>query len=369
MKKIKPGTKKPKLPSKLPTLPVQLPVQRRKDAEQRLKEAFANVPKITNETVAEHREDVLAGARKYIYPLKHSRRRAIVISSAIFVTAVLVFLTYTSVALYKFQSTSGFLYGVTKVIPLPVAKAGSSWVSYNSYLFELRHYMHYYATQQGVNFSDSSGKAQLANYKKQAMQQVVRDAYVKQLAKKNHVSVSAKQVDQAVALVRSQNRLGSSQHEFDEVLNEFWGWDESDFKRELRQQLLTQAVVAKLDTTTNERAGTVLGQLNRGADFATLANEFSDDVTTKANGGQYGAAIDRNNGDLPAAVMIELFKLQPGQLSGLVNTGYALEILKVNSVQDGKVQASHILFTYKPISTYVTPLEKQHPAHHYISVN
>src|SRR4051812_4849609 len=127
-----------KKPKKTPQMP--RPFKRRKAAEERAHEAFANVPRITNETVAEHREDVLAGARKYIYPLKHSRRRAVVISSTIFIAALVVFLTYTTISLYKLQSTSGFMYGVTKVVPYPVAKAGNSWVSYNSYLFELRHY-------------------------------------------------------------------------------------------------------------------------------------------------------------------------------------------------------------------------------------
>lgn len=356
MKKIK---RTPKLPR---------PFKRRQAPEERVKEAFANVPNITNETVAEHREDVLAGARKYIYPLKHSRRRVVIISSTIFITALVAFLAYVGVALYRFQSTSGFLYGVTKVIPFPVAKAGNSWVSYNSYLFELKHYMHYYATQQGVDFTSTSGKEQLANFKKQALQQVSYDAYVKQLAHKYHVRVSDRQVNDAMQLVRSQNRLGTSRKEFQEVLNEFWGWDENDFKRSLKQQMLAQAVVAKLDTQTNQQATDALNQLKTGADFAALAGQVSQDEATKANGGQYPGPIDRNNADIPAAVMAQLFKLQPGQMSGIINTGYSLEIVKVNGVQDGKVQASHIVFNYKPIDDYVKPLRDKQPPSDYIKV-
>ena len=50
-----------------------------------------------------------------------------------------------------FQSTSGFIYDVSLVVPFPVAKAGPNWVSYESYLFELRRNMHYYQTQQQAN--------------------------------------------------------------------------------------------------------------------------------------------------------------------------------------------------------------------------
>ncbi len=355
--------KKTKRTPKLPR-----PFKRRKAADERAREAFANVPRITNETVAEHREDVLAGARKYIYPLKHSRRRAVVISSIIFIVALVMFLSYTAASLYKFQSTSGFMYAVTKVIPFPVAKAGSSWVSYNSYLFELKHYMHYYASQQGVDFSSESGKQQLNNYKKQALDQVITAAYVKQLAAQNGVKVSSRAVNDQVALVRSQNRLGTSQHEFNEVLNEFWGWNQSDFKRELKQEMLAQAVVAKLDTATNARAADALSKLNSGTDFATLASQVSQDTATKTNGGQYAGSIDANNASLPPKVLAALLKMKPGETSAVINTGYSLEIVKVNSVQDGKIQASHIEFVYKPIGKFLASIKAQHKAQDYIKV-
>lgn len=346
---------------------VTRPFKRRPAPEERLKEAFASVPKITNETVAEHRENVLAGARKFIYPLKHSRRRVVTISSTIFIAAVLIFLAYVGVSLYRFQSTSGFLYGVTKVIPFPVAKAGDSWVSYNSYLFELRRYIHYYTTQQEADFNGED-KAQLENYKKQALAQVTNDAYVKQMAKKYNVRVRDRAVNDQVELVRRQNRLGASKNEFREVLNEFWGWDEADFKRALKQQMLTQAVVAKLDTDTVKQADVTLAQLKGGADFATLAAQVSEDTSTKAAGGQYPVAIDRSNADIPAAVMNKLFKLQPGQISDVINTGYGLEIVKVNGVQDGKVQASHIVFTFKPIEEYIAPLRATQQPQNFIKV-
>jgi hypothetical protein len=212
------------------------------------------VPRITNETVAEHREEVLSSARKYIYPLRHSKHRVVRISILLLIIVVVGFFAYCGIALYKLQSTSSFIYGVTQVIPFPVAKAGPSWVSYESYLFELRRNMHYYQTQQFANFSTANGKTQLTRLKQQAMAQVVQNAYVKELAGKNHVTVSSQAVNNEVALVRSENRLGSSQSVFNDVLDQFWGWNQADFERELKQQLLQQAVVVKLDTATTSRA-------------------------------------------------------------------------------------------------------------------
>jgi hypothetical protein len=339
---------------------------RRSAPEARLHEAIENLPRITNETVAEHREELLRGARKYIYPLEHARHRIIVTSAWILAAAVILFFAYTGLALYKFQSTSTFLYYVTQAIPFPAAKAGPSFVSYESYLFELRHYTHYYQSQQQVDFNSTAGKQQLAAFKKQAMQEVIDDAYVKQLASKYHVSVSNQDVDNEVQLVRDQNRLGSSNQEFANVLKEFWGWSISDFERELKSQLLAQKVVAVLDTGTQNRAASVLAQLQSGGNFAKLAQQYSDDTTTKNNGGQYSGLIDNTNQDIPPQVLNVLLTLQPGHISGIINTGYSLEIDQVISNNDGKIQAAHIVFNFKSINTYIQPLETKSPPHMFI---
>ena len=99
-----------------------------------------------------------------------------------------------------------------------------------------------------------------------------------------------------------------------------------------------------------------------------LAAQVSDDTTTKGNGGQYGYAISSSDQSLPPQVIAELFKLQPGQISGVINTGYTLEIVKVISAANGKVQAAHIAFNFQSISTYVTPLERQQKPHYFVPV-
>lgn len=331
----------------------------------KLTEAIQNLPRITNETVAEHREEVLSSARKYIYPLSHSKRRILFITSSLLILAIIVFFSYCTLALYKFKATSSFMYGVTQVIPFPVAKVGSSWVSYESYLFELRHSIHYYQTQQKEDFSTKAGKAHLAKLEQDAMNQVIQETYVKQLASEHHVSVSNQEVNNEVALLRNQNRLGSSDDVFRRVLSEYWGWTENDFKRELKSQLLAQKVVAVLNTGTQDRAQDALKQLKSGTDFGALAQKVSDDQSTKANGGNYGIAINQDNRDLPPQVMQTLFRLKPGQSSGIINTGYSLEIDKVLDASGSTLHAAHIVFNLQPIGVYTKPLADKEKPHIY----
>jgi hypothetical protein len=359
----KPKLKKPKLPTAVPR---PLKLYRKKTVEERVSDALSNVPRITNETLGDHREEVLSSARKYIYPLKQSKHRVVRISLSILVVVIVGFFVVCVLGLYKFQNTSTFIYDVTQVIPFPAAKVGNTWVSYESYLFELRHDVHYYHTEQHVDFSSKSGHAQLTHLKQQAMAAVIQAAEVKQLAAQYHVTVSDQAVNDQITLVRDQNRLGSSKDVFNEVLNEVYGWDESDFKRELKQQLLQQAVVTKLDTAAAAQAQATLEQLNKGAVFATIAGQVSDDLSTKTNGGQYPAPVTIDDSDISPVITSELFKLQPGQVSGIINTGYTLEILKVISVSSSGVTAAHIQFNLQSINTYLKPLQAREHVRQYI---
>jgi parvulin-like peptidyl-prolyl isomerase len=340
---------------------------RMKHGEELTAEALSNLPRITNETVAEHREEVLASARKYIYPLQHSRGRIIKISTTLFAVAVVVFFVYCGLALYKLRSTSTFLYEVTRVLPFPVAKSGASFVAYENYLFELRHLIHYYEIQQKEDLNGKD-KQHLVALREESLQKVINDAYIKQVADKNNITVSNREVSDQIQLLKSQNRLGTNDQMLADVLNEFWGWSISDFRRELKSEILSQKVVAQLDTTTAARAQTALADLQAGKDFATVAAAASDDPVTKAGGGQYGDLISKNNRNVPPQVVDALFKLQPGQTSGVINTGYTLEIVRVLQIQGDKVQAAHISFNLQSINAYIKPLQDAQKPKKFISV-
>lgn len=340
--------------------------KQRKEPERSLEEAIHNIPRITNETVAEHREEVLSSARKYIYPLQHSMHRIVMVSAAIFVALGVAFLVYCLLSFYRFNATSTFIYRVSQVLPFPVAKAGSNFVSYENYLFELRHYIHYYQNQQKVDFTSRSGQQQLAAFRKVALESVINDSYIKDLAAKNKITVSDPELNNEIELLRSQNRLGSSDAVFQDVLKEFWGWSINDFKRELRSQMLAQKVVSSLDKDTHNRAQNVFNQVANGGDFASLAKQYSEDPGTKDNGGDYGIAIDKTNRNLPPKAVDALLKLEPGQVSGVVETPLGLEILKVREKNGATVRASHIYFAFKDISEYIDPLKAQKKPRNFI---
>lgn len=337
--------------------------------QQQTDEALENVPRITNETVAEHREEVLKGARRFKYPLEHSKHKIVVVSAGLLVTALVAFLIGTTISLYKLQTTSAFMYHVTQVVPFPVAKVGKHYVAYENYLFELRRYMHYYRTQQQVDFTSESGAYQLETYKPKAMQKIIQDVYVKDLAHEYNISVSDDEVRDSLGMLRIQNRL-TSDKELASVIRRFYDWSIDDLKRELRQELLAQKVAASLDVQTAAKANDILAQIKAGADFATIAGQNSDDQATKGNGGQYAdTAIAAGSQEVAPVIIRELSRLKPGEVSSIITTPTSFEIVKLlEKDAAGKYKAAHIELHFKEITTYTAVQAKKSTVKYYIAI-
>lgn len=327
-----------------------------------------SVPRITNETLAQHREEVLTGARRFIYPLQHSKHKIVIISSILSVLSIIGFLSYCLLSLYRFNDTSVFMYRVTQALPFPVARVGGDFVSYEEYLFELRHYIHYFEEQQSVDFSTKEGQQQLSEQRKRALDTVINNAFVNSIAEERVISVSDDEVTAQIDLLRRQNRLGATDEVLADVLQDYWGWTIEDFRRSIKQELLTIKVLQSLDDETKPKAEEALAKIKAGTDFAAVAQEYSNDELTKASGGEFGFLIDKNDRNIPAQTADALFELKAGEVSGLVDIGYGIEILKVIEVSGDKIKAAHIQFNRPSIDTFINELKADKKVRSYIKL-
>src|SRR5664279_4449004 len=94
-------------------------VNRAKKLVSRNKEEIAtSVPRITNETIAEHREHIIKKGRRYKYPVQYTKNRIVFVSAIILVALLLGMAATTWYRLYKAHDTSTFFYRVTQLIPV-----------------------------------------------------------------------------------------------------------------------------------------------------------------------------------------------------------------------------------------------------------
>lgn len=325
-------------------------------------------PKITNDTVAEHREEVLSGARRLAYPLQQSRHKVVIVSILIIALVVIGSITYSILSLYRYKSTNNFTYRVSQIVPFPVARINGEFVEYEDYLFEIRHTLFYLRNhgQEGVDIDSDAGRELVLRVKQEALQKVKLDALALQIARDNNITVSREEVDAQIERVRNEGGVGESDRALDEVLQDFYDWDINDLRRTIYTQLVRQKIPSVVDSGTQERAERALNELKSGVGFRELVEKYSDNTTTKANKGTIGT-IKRDTVGLPQEVVDEAFKLKEGEVSGLIKSPFGIDIIKIDKVEDDKVTLSHIFFEYFDIEEYLKEQLKSATVSEYIS--
>jgi peptidyl-prolyl cis-trans isomerase SurA len=78
---------------------------------------------------------------------------------------------------------------------------------------------------------------------------------------------------------------------------------------------------AKNDDEANRKIHALEAQLKKGQDFATLAQNFSEDPQSAPNGGDLGAVPESAFESTPAELRKLVMSLQPGQMSPIIHQG------------------------------------------------
>jgi peptidyl-prolyl cis-trans isomerase SurA len=120
-------------------------------------------------------------------------------------------------------------------------------------------------------------------------------------------------------------------------------------------ELATIVKLAKPLTNQRERsrafAESLLDSLHHGADFADLAKRYSEDPSA-ASGGELGSYFPR--GAFVPAFEEAAFKLQPGQVSDVVETDQGFHIIKLIERRGEEIRVAQIL-----VKPTVNALDKQ----------
>src|SRR5680860_1756935 len=99
--------------------------------------------RITSETIEQHREHILAGGRKFKYPIQYARHKLVINAIIISVVTIVIVLAVGWWQLYPGQNTSDFMYRVTRILPVPVANVDGQPVLYSDYLMRYLSQVHY----------------------------------------------------------------------------------------------------------------------------------------------------------------------------------------------------------------------------------
>jgi len=185
--------------------------------------------------------------------------------------------------------------------------------------------------KQGIVLTTPEGLAALAEMRRQELEGMIEQELINQEATKLGLTVSQAEVDAAV----NQSIADSGGMDaFNKYLANVAGMTVDEYRAGQREGMLTQKVIERVTKNvpmtgeqvharhillnTKAEADAVLAQLRAGADFAVLAQRYSKDTITSAGGGDLGWFP--RGGLFDAALEKAAFDLQPGQISGVVQS-------------------------------------------------
>jgi len=341
----------------------KLPLKRRKKQEP------ATPSRITNETVAEHRERILAGGRKFKYPHQYVKHRLVINAIIIALVTLVIVIVLAWISLYRIQNTSNFMYRVTRVVPVPVASVDGQMVRYSDYLMRYRSQELWLSDKGQLGLSSADDRRQLNFYKRQVLTGLEKDMYAKKLADKLHISVSDADVQAVVDNNRHTATGVISQEVYDASTKDTLGYSPSEYRYIIKQSLLRQ----KVSYATDGQAKAIQQQI--GQAIATKKSSTSlDDIATRFkkqySGVMFGASglVPKNNQD--GGLSKEALSLKNGEISPAIKstTGDGYYFVQRLTANDDQISYQYIEVPLTKFNDEFAKVQKTQKIHEYISI-
>jgi uncharacterized membrane protein len=274
--------------------------------------------RITNETVAEHRERILAGGRRFKYPMQYARHRLVIVTVSLAMAVFLLLGVVIWWQLYVAQSSNTLLYRITQIIPVPVATVDGQRVRYSDYLMYYNSSIHFLQKSEQLNLNDENGKRQAAFQKRQNLDIAIRNAYAEKLAKEQNITVDAEELKRINQEHLTMANGPISQETYNASTMSLLGWTPEEEQRSTKSQLLKNKVAFAIDDEAEKRVKEAASLLqDPNADFEQVASTLGGEGNSKVTAGASGMVpIVNNDGGLTEAAR----KLTVGQASPVIRS-------------------------------------------------
>lgn len=298
--------------------------------------------RITTETIAEHRERILAGGRRFKYPVQYARHKLVFNAIIISVVSLLLLVGIGWQQLYIAQNSSDFMYRVTRVIPVAVAEIDDQSVRFSDYLLKYRGSIHYLREIENVNFDTEDGKRQADFVRSQEMNDAIADAYAMKLAKEQNITVSDTELAEVLRQQRMSDRGEQSEAAYYSTVSDYYGWSPEEYREITKIKLLRQKVAFAIDQRAEDASDRVAALIAGGK---TDLKAVADEVNSATNSGvTYGALgflpLNNQDGGLTAAAA----KLKEGEISDAIQStnGEGYFFVKLIEKNDAQVNYQYI---------------------------
>jgi hypothetical protein len=326
--------------------------------------------RITNETVAEHREQILAGGRKFKYPIQYVRHRLVINAILIVLATVALMVIVGWWQLYPMQNTSTFMYRVTRALPVPVGVVDGETVLYSDYLAQYKSSEYYLEKYGEVKLDSTDGKRQLDYFKRQSMDKAIAVAYARQISHTHEIAVSEQDIDDFIVKERSTASGVVSQETYDASIAMLYNQSPADYRLTIRNGILKNRAAFVIDEAAAAQAQQALTLAKQYAgDFAKVAADMADSKGGKVVAGQSGLVNNTSKfGGLRVSDVTSLAKdAISGVLKSATDDGYY--IVKIIEKNDTQTNFSYIHVPLTQMTNDLVRLKKEGKITEYIKLS
>ncbi len=298
----------------------------------RKKKTGASSKRITNDTIDEHREEILAKGRKFKYPFQYAKYKLVVNAIIIGVVAVISLLALGWLELYRFQNMSDIMYRFTKVIPVPVAKIADEDVRYSDFLMIYRSSIAAIEAQQGKLGDTDEDKMLKEQYKRQALDAAVEYTYALKLARELNIEVTKDEILEAEKEHRIVDGVERSEESFANIIETNFGLSVQEYERLLRLSLTKKAVAVKVDEGAKKTVSEIQAKVEAEMSFADIVTELGDKVIFEETGG-YVDNLNLDGGRADAASKLERYQVSEAFVSKSGDGYYFVKLIEKTDMQ------------------------------------
>lgn len=326
--------------------------------------------RITNDTVAEHRERILSGGKRYKYPLQYTRHKLVINAVIIAVVALLTLGLLGWWQLYLAHNSSAFFFRITQIAPLPIGKVDGEYARYSDYLLNYRSTEHYLSNYDEIRLDSEDGKLQLQYKKREALDIALQDAFARKIADERDLSVGQDQVDTVLASLRNAANGQLSEETSEASSQRVLGLDRTDLETLVRNSLLRSEAAFAIDDEATTRAEAVEKQIAEEDDdleaAATAMNKQTKDSVEYGISGLVSTSL--SVGGIRAA---DVAKLERGDVSTVMRsvTSDGYYFVKLLEKNDTQVSFSYIRIPLTEFASQFAQLREDDKIDEYITID